>query len=117
MVDPNTRMTKVRANFMKYWESQYGRKPSVTRQELRDDKGLQTFIVGPLGLTLSYPAWLTNYGEYTTGVGTYSLPWDAYDTFMKMKYPSSADPGDKADKGKSVSDVSSEFAKNSVASA
>lgn len=78
-------LSRVRANFMLALCASLGntRPPVISRKDLLDAIAkMQMGTLGPLGLELRAPSWLTNGDEYRTARGEYSLPWDGLDSYQ-----------------------------------
>jgi len=86
-------MTNVRANFMGVLELAFPTRPAtIGRVELlkfvaslgRDANG-KINQIGPNGLRLHAPSWLTNSNQYIHSRGVYRLPWDEYDAWKSLR--------------------------------
>ena len=78
-------MTSIRINWLMAFERALGRKIVVTRQELLAFHGTAPHV-GPLGMPLKYPSWLTNPkpNKWKVGRAAYRLPWDELDAWNAL---------------------------------
>jgi len=77
-------MSAIRANFMLAYEKYVGSRPRTI-----DRKGIDAFKsswkegeVGPNGMLLKAPSWLTSSNHYKDGRGEFVLPWDELDAYL-----------------------------------
>ena len=88
------KMSATRANFMLAFEKYNGSRPEkITRIELLAFMGKHKGQIGPSGQELKFPAWMTNSKQYQADRGSYYLPWDDLDAFLKIN--PSATPSSK----------------------
>lgn len=91
----------IRVNFLLSFEAFLGGRPTtVTRGQIvawqancTNKKGFRDTMIGhqnthlpentkgPLGKTLQWPSWLTNFGHYNSARGSYTVPWNLIDDY------------------------------------
>lgn len=86
-------MLRVRANFLSYLESFLGKRPAtITRKELMAVVDSYNNGIGPYGLLLRWPSWLTSNPDFRNSRGSYNLPWEdleIYENEVKAKVEAS----------------------------
>ena len=103
------KMSATRANFMLAYEKYVNSRPEkVSRLELLAFMEKMGGTIGPSGQELKFPAWMTNSKQYQAERGSYYLPWDDLDAFLKVN--PSATPASKMKSNKKKEDPAIETA-------